>query len=186
MKTFIVHSLRYCMLLLLSLSLAACGVSLIAPCDSVEPLDQFPLESVVIKAPGGNYPFTLWVAHTAARRSQGLMHVRRLEADRGMLFLFDQPTRPAMWMKNMAIPLDLLFISVDGKILHVARNVTANSQQIIQPDDAITGVIELPGGTATRLNLETGGEIRHAHFVRKARETLSSSTNKLRYQLARN
>ena len=136
--------------------LAACGLVVIVPGHTIEPLDQFPLESVVIAARDRSYSFTVWVAATDARRSQGLMRVGRLDAGRGMLFLFDAPTRPAMWMKNMTIPLDLLFISADGTLLAVACDITPDFPRTIQPDHPISAVIELPGGTVERLKIETG------------------------------
>ncbi len=178
MRPAIIHPLRAVLLSVLTLLLAGCGVSLIVPYGG-EPLDQFPLDSVVIKSHDRSYPFTVWVAATEARRSQGLTHVRGLDADRGMLFLFDRPTRPAIWMKNMAISLDLLFISADGEILSVAPDVAPDSPRTFRPDDVIAAVIELPGGTAARLQLEKGGEIRHPHFIREAREALSSPPREL-------
>lgn len=158
------RSLPACLVLLFSPLLAACGLVAIVPPPEAAHLDEYPVATVVITSRGRSHPFTVWVADTAPRRSRGLTSVRRLGADRGMLFLFDRPTRPAMWMKNMTIPLDLLFISADGKILTVAHNVTPDSPRTIQPDEVVTGVIELPGGTATQLRLETGARIRHAHF----------------------
>jgi uncharacterized protein len=155
--------------LLLTLLLAACGTILVAPDFVAEPLEHFPVGSVVIEAHGRKYPFTVWVADTGARRSQGLRFVKRLDADRGMLFLFEKPTRAAMWMYNMAIPVDMLFIAADGRVLNVARNATPDSRETIQPDGAVTGIIELPGGTVSRLHLDAGDRVRHAHFAQLAR-----------------
>ncbi len=177
---------RLCILLLLALHLTSCGVSLVAPSYGIESLDRFPQDSVIIRAHDRSYPFTVWVADTAARRSQGLMQVSQLDADRGMLFLFDHPTRPGVWMKNMEIPVDLLFISPQGKILTVARNVTPDSLWALRSDEMVTGFMELPGGTAARLRLETGDQIRHPHFIREADKTLTSLTNNGAYRAAGN
>lgn len=163
-----------CSVLIGTLLMTACGMVAIKPAPRVAPLEEFPVDSIIIKANGRSYPFTVWIADTVDRRTQGLMFVRRLDSNRGMLFLFDRPTRPAMWMKNVAIPLDLLFIAADGRILTVARDVTPDLPGTIQPDDAVTGVIELPAGTATRLHLDRGAQIRHAHFVSSSRETIAS------------
>ena len=171
---------------LFPLFLSACGLSLVAPCGAIEPLDRFPVESIVIDVHDRSYPFVVWVASTPPRRSQGLMQVSELEANRGMLFLFDHPTRPAIWMKNVAIPLDLLFIAADGKIITLVCNVTPDSLRSIRPDDLVTGVMELPGGTAARLQLATGARIRHAHFVPESRDSISSSINVRPYLIAKN
>ena len=171
---------------LLPLLLTACGLSLVAPCGTIESLDRFPMESIVIDDHDRSYPITVWIADTPPRRSQGLMQVSGLDANCGMLLLFDHPTRPAIWMKNMAISLDLLFIAADGKVLTLERNVTPDSLRSVRPDDLVTGVMELPGGTAARLQLETGVRIRHAHFVREPREAILSPTNEPSYLVAKN
>ena len=155
--------------LLLTLLLAACGTLLVTPAFVAEPLERFPAGSVIIEAHGRKHPFKVWVADTGARRSQGLMFVKRLDADRGMLFLFEKPTRAAMWMYNMAIPVDMLFIAADGSVLSVAHNAVPNSLKTIHSDGAVTGIIELPGGTATRLHLDAGDRVRHSHFAQVAR-----------------
>lgn len=151
------------------LLLTACGSLLVIQYRDVESLDQYPEESVVIESRLREHPFQMWVADTQPRRTQGLMSVKKLDTNRGMLFLFDSPTRAAMWMKNMAIPIDMLFIAPDGRVLSVERNANPSSLQTIQATAPVSGVIELPGGTVARLNLKTGDIVRHRHFAGLAR-----------------
>ena len=151
-------------LMIFILLLAACGSVLLVPPLTLEPLDRFPTDSIVIETHHKQFPFRVWIADTGSRRTQGLMYVRKLDADRGMLFLFHEPTRAAMWMNNMAIPIDLLFIADDGRVLNVARNAVPGSHRTIQAEGPVTGVIELPGGTVARLNLDTGDRVTHRHF----------------------
>lgn len=145
--------------------LSACGSILVIPDKTVESLDQFPEESVVIETRLKEHHFQMWVADTPPRRAQGLMSVRSLEDSRGMLFLYNSPTRVVMWMKDMVIPIDILFITADGRVLSMKRYVRPSTLQPIQATEPISAVIELPGGTATRLNLKNGDIVRNRHFA---------------------
>jgi uncharacterized membrane protein (UPF0127 family) len=59
------------------------------------------------------------VAHTEPARAQGLMHRRILPENRGMLFVFPQAGRHAMWMANTFVPLSVAFLDDDGVIVNI-------------------------------------------------------------------
>ena len=61
------------------------------------------------------------IADTAAQHYKGLMFRDSLEEGAGMLFVFDEQSR-AFWMKNTKIPLDIIFISSDFKIVDIKEN----------------------------------------------------------------
>jgi len=61
------------------------------------------------------------VADTPAARERGLMFRRELEPTTGMLFVFEQPGRYPFWMQNCLIPLDILWLDADGRILSIAE-----------------------------------------------------------------
>jgi hypothetical protein len=67
-----------------------------------------------------SHPLKVEVARTETQRSQGLMFRKKLAADEGMLFIFEDPGYYAMWMKNTLIPLSVAFIDGNGVILNVA------------------------------------------------------------------
>ncbi len=64
----------------------------------------------------GTVPLTVWIADTAERRELGLMHVRDLPDDRGMLFIYPDVKRRGFWMRNTFVPLSLAYIREDGTI----------------------------------------------------------------------
>jgi uncharacterized membrane protein (UPF0127 family) len=104
------------------------------------------------------------MATTEARREQGLMYVRHLAPDRGMLFVFEYPQVLNFWMKNTRIPLDLLFIAADGRVVRIAENAEPESLATISSMGPSLGVLELAGGSAARLGLKPGIRIVHPAF----------------------
>ena len=100
------------------------------------------------------------VADPESRR-QGLMG-RRLAPDEGMLFDFPAGTVPSIWMRNMQISLDLVYIDELGQISHIFSAVPpcwTMPCDIYQADRPLRFVLELPEGTAARLGLTVGQQL---------------------------
>ncbi|MFO7705161.1 MAG: DUF192 domain-containing protein [Halopseudomonas sp.] len=91
-------------------------------------------------------------------RRQGLMG-RELAPDEGMLFDFPAGTQPAIWMRNMRISLDLVYIDDLGQVTHIFAEVPPCPSMpcdIYRADQALRFVLELPQGSASRLGLAVG------------------------------
>lgn len=104
----------------------------------------------------------LEVAETPQQQAIGLMAREALADDRGMLFPFE-PARPvSFWMKNVLIPLDMVFIR-EGEIVAIASDVPpceTNPCPTYGPDNqAVDYVMELRGGLAAELDLQKGDAI---------------------------
>ncbi len=67
--------------------------------------------------------FGVEVARTVAQRARGLMFRKSMPQDQGMLFVFDDEVIRNFWMKNTLIPLDMIFVDKDGKVVSVRENV---------------------------------------------------------------
>lgn len=59
------------------------------------------------------------VAADDATRQQGLMFRERMGANEGMIFVFEEPARICMWMKNTHLPLSVAFLDKEGRILNI-------------------------------------------------------------------
>jgi uncharacterized membrane protein (UPF0127 family) len=91
----------------------------------------FILFSSVCAAPGkfikifypNGFEVTTELAITEAERQLGLMFRDKLDPDQGMLLVFEQEGYYSIWMKNMKIPLDILWLDKDKRIVHIERSV---------------------------------------------------------------
>ncbi len=125
----------------------------------------FPRTTLKIATPNARlHTFNAWVADTNERRARGLMFVKQLADDEGMLFIYDRPQQVGMWMKNTFIPLDMLFVDATGKVIRVAENTEPHSLDTIASQGIALAVIELKGGTAQRLGITKGAQVMHAVF----------------------
>ena len=103
--------------------------------------------------------FHVELAETPEQRARGLMFRRTLAPDAGMLFLFPERERPTMWMANTWLPLDMLFIAADGRVVHVFQNAVPRSRLTVSSPRPARMVLELGGGTARRLGIAPGDRL---------------------------
>ena len=124
-------------------------------------VERFEVATLEIRTRTGSHRFTVELARTARQHARGLMFRRRLAPDTGMLFLYRTSQPVTMWMKNTFIPLDMLFVVADGRIVRIAQRTVPHSVQTISSGGPVTAVIEVNGGTAERLGIRTGDRIVH-------------------------
>jgi len=126
---------------------------------------QFPVSKLTIETATGSHPFAVEVATDSTQHARGLMYRRDLAPDRGMIFLYEKDQEVLMWMKNTYIPLDMMFIDHAGRIVGIAANTTPLSTDIIPSNAPVKAVLEVAGGTAARLKIETGSRVVYPAFA---------------------
>jgi uncharacterized membrane protein (UPF0127 family) len=99
------------------------------------------------------------IARTPEQLQYGLMFRNKLATDAGMLFIYDRPQRISMWMKNTLIPLDMIFIGADGRIVDIAERRVPHSIEPVYSSAPALAVLEVNGGTASRLGIKPGDRI---------------------------
>lgn len=136
------------------------------PNVTAQDLDQiFRRSTLQIATPDARlHHFNIWIADDDQRRARGLMFIKQLGADDGMLFIYSQPRPVSMWMKNTYVPLDMVFVGADGRVINVVANTKPQSLTIIESAGPALGVVELPAGTAARLNIAAGAQVIHPAF----------------------
>lgn len=104
------------------------------------------------------------VADTPEGRAQGLMFRRRLDANAGMLFIFDEPGSWGFWMKNTLIPLSIAFIDtgwqiVDIKDMKVAPDPERGPFDIYQSAKPFRYALEVNQGFFKRKGITVGAKV---------------------------
>ncbi|MBV8538006.1 MAG: DUF192 domain-containing protein [Alphaproteobacteria bacterium] len=117
-----------------------------------------------IESGGKRIPFKVEIAETDEQRALGLMYRTSLPADAGMLFDFKHDQDVAFWMRNTRIPLDMLFIDRTGRIVNIAERAVPFSEETIPSAGPVLAVLELNGGTASRLGLKPGDRVIYPIF----------------------
>jgi len=149
--TFTKKSLFY--FISLTLLVLALGLFLTA-CDS----SKGPW--VVIKnAQGKETKITVEIADTPEAREKGLMFREEMPENHGMLFLMPEESIQVFWMKNTPLPLDMLFIDRDWKIVGTIENATPYSTDQLSINKPSIYILEVNGGFCSRHGINKGDSV---------------------------
>ena len=117
------------------------------------------LQTLEIASKTGVHSFAVEMAVTDAEREKGLMFRKELPEGQGMLFDFHREQEVGFWMQNTYIPLDMIFIQDDGRILRIAENTEPLSTRVIPSNGPVRAVLEVIGGTAQKLRHRAGDRV---------------------------
>jgi uncharacterized membrane protein (UPF0127 family) len=105
----------------------------------------------------------LEVAVSEKERELGLMFRDNLPADEGMIFLFPQDDRWPFWMKNTFIPLDLIWLDDQGRVVDLLPEAPPCQHDpcpSYAPRAPARAVLELNGGAAAKHDVKLGSTLR--------------------------
>ena len=128
------------------------------------PADAAGEATIEIISKSGVHPFSVELATNDAERERGLMDRKELPEGHGMLFDFEHEVPVAFWMHNTYIPLDMLFIRADGRILRIAENTEPLSDRLVPSGGPVRAVLEVIGGTSRKLGIAPGDRVAGAMF----------------------
>jgi uncharacterized membrane protein (UPF0127 family) len=143
-------------------------VGLFAAAAAIGAAPALPHSTLVVDTPRGPVRLTVELARDETSRMRGLMYRTHLDANAGMLFEFENDAFRTFWMKNTALPLDMVFIRADGTISSIAANATPMSEKVISSQEPVRAVLEINGGRAAALNIRPGEIVYNAVFANKS------------------
>ena len=101
------------------------------------------------------------LAKTEAEREKGLMNRTSLDSNKGMLFIFDKEDIYSFWMKNTLIPLDMIWINQNNKVVFISKNAqpcktlicpvitpTVNAKYVLETNAGLSGKFGFKPGDA--------------------------------------
>ena len=147
--------------ILLTPLLMAVGLLAAGPVAAAE---LHPLEIVTRT---GVQVFSVEEAKSDEERERGLMFRTSLPEGQGMIFDFSPEQNVSMWMKNTLIPLDMIFIRADGRILRIAENTKIQSEEIIPSGGPVRAVVEVIAGTARKYGIAAGDTVSYAGLFKR-------------------
>ena len=123
-----------------------------------------PAPKVSISTMNGNVEFLVEVAKTQEEHAKGLMHRKSLKKTGGMLFVLDKPRTVNFWMKNTLIPLDMIFINENMKIVRIEYHAQPCPQgsstcPFYSSTVPIKYVLEIGADLAKINNIEVGNDV---------------------------
>ena len=92
------------------------------------------------------------------------MYRPHLPPDDGMLFLMGEERQQVFWMHNTLIPLDMIFIKMDGTISSVAPDAVPMTTTTIPSVEPIRAVLEIGGGRAAQFGIYPGETVHNVIF----------------------
>lgn len=149
----------------IALALTACspkpadGAAVTVAAPARHPESGLPVVPLSVTHDGRRHAFRVEVARGAEEQARGLMFRTRMGADEGMIFPMDPPRPASFWMKNTVIPLDIVFVGTDRRVLNIAANTVPYSETPVPSAGKVSAVLELNGGRAAALGIGPGDRV---------------------------
>lgn len=143
---------------------AGAGAAATSTADMEAPAGRHPVSGLeiiplAVVSEGRRHEFAVEVARTPQEQARGLMFRTELGPNEGMLFPRNPPDVASFWMKNTPLPLDIIFIGEDGRIMNIAANTVPYSLESVSASGLTRAVLEIPGGRAAELGIEPGDTV---------------------------
>lgn len=96
------------------------------------------------------------IANTDYETETGLMFRSQMKDSESMLFIFEAEEPRAFWMKNTYVPLDIIFIGANKRIVSIQRNAAPLNEKSLPSDGPAQFVLEVKGGYCDKHNIQAG------------------------------
>lgn len=110
---------------------------------------------LTVTTAAGTHRFRVEVAETPAEQQKGLMFRTAMGPNEGMIFPNSPPQVRSFWMKNTVIPLDIIYIGPDRRVLNIVRGEPYSTVSLPSAGPVIN-VLELVAGRSEQLGIKPG------------------------------
>lgn len=122
------------------------------------PVSGLQVIPLTVTTAAGPRRFMVEVAATAAEQQKGLMFRTAMGPDEGMIFPNSPPQPRSFWMKNTVIPLDIIYIGPDRRVLNIVSGEPYSTTSLPSAGPVIN-VLELVAGRSAELGIKPGDAV---------------------------
>ena len=148
----------------MSMKSAIGAAALVLAAGSATAAANAPLHRLEIDTASGPHIFNVELMSTDAEREHGLMFRRSMPRDHGMLFDFHRQQPVVFWMKNTYLPLDMIFVASNGRVVSIKHDAKPMDETLIPSGAPTQGVIEVNAGVAKAIGVQVGDEVKASIF----------------------
>ena len=100
--------------------------------------------------------FNVEVASDTISREKGLSSVEKLRPNEGLLMIFERDDSWGIWMKDMKIPIDIVWLNSDKKVVHIVTDASPDlsTSKTFYPESPARYVLEISAGTVRRSGIK--------------------------------
>jgi uncharacterized membrane protein (UPF0127 family) len=138
---------------------AGAGAAPTPEAAATHPVSGLRVIPLAITHEGKTHRFRVEVAASDAEQERGLMFRTEMGADEGMIFPKEPAQVRSFWMRNTVIPLDMVFIGPDRRIVNVIANAEPYTLDPRRSAAPVIAVLELNGGRAAQLGIGAGDTV---------------------------
>ena len=104
--------------------------------------------------------FDIEFATTDYEQQTGLMYRTKMKDHQAMLFIFDAEKPHYFYMKNTYIPLDIIFVSADSTIVHIAKDAKPLDETTLPSEKPAQFVLEIKAGLSDTYDIKEGDKLK--------------------------
>lgn len=119
---------------------------------------------LVLLEPGGTdtiKELDIELAETPEEISYGMMYRKSMDPNTGMLFLMGDEAPRSFYMKNTFVPLDIIYINDEGKVVSIQKNAKPLDETSLPSGAPASLVLEVTAGFSDRYGITEGTEVRY-------------------------
>ena len=116
--------------------------------------DRLETQNIIL----GQSSLTVEIADTPEARRTGLMNRKKLDENRGMLFVFEEEEKLSFWMKDTSIPLSIAYISKSGVIREIHK-MEPFSQSPVYSSHSVLYALEVNQGWFEEQGITAGDRV---------------------------